>query len=113
MNAKAALILHLLNGETLNVKNVFKNIGYTNAAREISRMVETPFNVVCHRERKEGTSRYGQPVTWFDYTLPKTPQNADGILKMREYLAEHYKSQPCAPEAAKNGIRQSLVNFGD
>lgn len=85
MTAKAALCYHLLKGEVLNVKNVFTSIGLTNASREISRMIEKPFNVRVSREEKEGKSRYNQRVTWFDYKLEFNDRNEEGIKKMREY----------------------------
>ena len=86
MTARSALCQHLLNGEILNVKNVFHTIGYTNCAREISRMIEKPFGVIVSRVRKEGKSRYGQTVTWFDYHLNRTDYNKTGIEKMEAYL---------------------------
>lgn len=86
MTAKAALCKALLDGRVLNVKNCFTTIGLTNCAREISRMIEQPFNVHVSRIRREGTSKYGQPVNWMDYRLNKTPYNEDGIKKMVEYF---------------------------
>lgn len=86
MTAKASLCLHLLNGEVLNIKNVFNTIGYTNCPREISRMVEKPFGVEVSRTKREGKSKYGQPVTWFDYRLNRTEYNKEGIEKMKEYV---------------------------
>ena len=92
MTAKAALCKALLDGETLNVKNVFTTIGLTNAAREISRMVEKPFGVEVSRVHREGSSRYGQAVTWTDYHLNTfTDRNKEGVEKMREYVKQHSK----------------------
>ena len=89
MTAKAALCKHLLAGEILNIKNCFTMIGLTNCPREISRMIEKPFGVIISRTRMEGKSRYGQPVTWYDYRLnPKIDGNAEGIKKMAEYLIQ-------------------------
>ncbi len=95
MNAKAALCKYLLGGKTLNIKNVFNIIGLTNAPREISRMVEnnkTGFGVTVTRTPKKGRSRYGSPVTWYDYKLEKTNSNRDGIEKMKKYIIEQSKS---------------------
>jgi hypothetical protein len=89
MTAKAALIKHLLTGDIINVKTCFSLIGLTNCAREVSRMVEKPFGVIVSRMRMEGSSRYGQPVSWVDYRLnPMIPGNPEGIKKMVQYLME-------------------------
>lgn len=86
MNAKTALLKILLSGETVNVKTCFRDTGLTNAARECSRMVEQPFGVRLHRELKQGKSRYGCTVTWVDYTLPRTKENAEGINLIAKYI---------------------------
>ena len=86
MTAKAALCRALLSGKTLNVKNCFTMIGLTNCAREISRMVEQPFNVKIEKKRMDGKSRYGSPVTWFDYSLKDTEENREGIELMCDYV---------------------------
>ncbi len=46
MTAKAALALALLEGRVLNVSNCFKEIGLSNIAREIPRMIEEPFGLL-------------------------------------------------------------------
>lgn len=89
MTAKCALAKALLDGRVLNVKNVFTDIGLTNAAREISRMIEQPFQVVVSRTRMEGKSRYGVPVTWTNYKLNFTEYNKQGVQKLRDYVAEN------------------------
>lgn len=89
MTARAALCKLLLEGHTLNIKNCFSLIGLTNCPREISRMIEQPFNVQVSRTRMEGESRYGQSVTWVDYRLNKTDYNKVGIEKMKEYVKEN------------------------
>ena len=89
MTAKAALCKHLLDGHTLNIKNCFSLIGLTNCPREISRMVEQPFGVTVSRVRREGTSRYGQSVCWYDYHLNKSDHNLEGIEKMKLYVLEN------------------------
>ncbi len=86
MTARAALCLALLKGKVLNVKNCFTEIGLTNCAREIPRMVEKPFGVIVSRVQMEGKSRYGQPVTWVNYRLNNTEYNREGIEKMKEYV---------------------------
>lgn len=88
MTAKAALIKELLSGKVISIKTCFMTVGLTNAPREISRMVEKPFGVTVSRTQKEGKSKYGQPVTWYEYRLNKTEYNLPGIQKMIEYLKE-------------------------
>jgi hypothetical protein len=107
MTAKAALCLHLLKGEVLNIKNVFTMIGFTNCPREISRMVEKPFGVQVSRTRREGKSRYGQPVFWYDYRLNRTDYNAEGIQKMTEYVQSQISNPKTQREQqALNTIQQ-------
>lgn len=89
MTARAALCKHLLDGHTLNIKNCFNLIGLTNCPREISRMVEAPFNVQVSRTRMEGQSRYGQPVNWMDYRLNNTDYNKEGIEAMKKYVKQN------------------------
>lgn len=85
MTAKCALIMALLDGRVVNVKTCFKEIGLTNAAREIGRSVEKPFGVIVSRTKRKGKNRYGGEVTWVDYVLNKTEYNQPGIQKMIEY----------------------------
>lgn len=108
MTAKAALCLHLLKGEVLNVKNVFTMIGLTNASREISRMVEKPFGVVVTRTRMDGKSRYGQSVSWINYRLNRTEYNKEGISKMVLYVESQMEQNPKtqAQQKAKNIVQQ-------
>lgn len=89
MNAKSALIKELLDGKTISIMTCFRTIGLTNLPREVSRMVEIPFGVNVSRTRKEGQSRYGSNITWFEYRLNRTDYNKEGIQKMREYLAKN------------------------
>jgi hypothetical protein len=89
MTAKAALCMALLEGRVLNVKNVFKEIGLTNASREISRMIEQSFDVEVSRTPRKGKSRYGCDVTWVDYRLNKSDRNQPGIQKMIEYIEKN------------------------
>lgn len=88
MNTKAALCQALLDGRVINIKNCFETIGYSNAPREISRMIEQGFNVEVSKTPMKGQSRYGQPITWFNYHLNKTEYNKEGIEKMKNYVIE-------------------------
>lgn len=103
MTAKAALCKALLNGDVLNIKNCFELIGLTNCPREVSRMVEKPFNVHVSRTPRNGHSRYGQSVTWVDYRLNRSESNLDGIQKMEEYVREH-SSPKIDPKTALPGF---------
>lgn len=109
MTAKAALCQALLDGRVLNVKNVFQTIGLTNCAREISRMVEQPFGVKVSRTKKEGKSRYGQPVTWVDYRLNNTDYNRDGIKKMREYVSDQKATATPKTDKELNALKQASL----
>lgn len=85
MTAKAALGLSLLEGRVLNVKNCFREIGLTNIAREIPRLIEKPFGLEVSRTKRTGKNKYNQEVTWFDYRLNRSEHNLDGIKKLTEY----------------------------
>lgn len=89
MTSKAALCMALLEGRVLNVKNCFKEIGLTNIAREIPRLIEKPFGVQVSRTPREGKNRYGQEVIWTDYRLNSSEYNIEGIKKMQEYTEEY------------------------
>lgn len=88
MTSKIALCLALLDGRVLNVKNCFKEIGLTNIAREIPRLIEKPFDVQVSRTPKEGKNRYNRPVSWTDYRLNSSDYNLEGIRRMREFVEE-------------------------
>jgi hypothetical protein len=86
MNQKCAIIKSLLKGEVLSIMNGFKWFGCTNIPREIGRSIEREFGVTVSRVRKEGKSRYKQPVSYFQYRLNRTDHNLEGIAKMEEYV---------------------------
>lgn len=106
MTAKAALAKALLDGRVINIKNCFETIGLTNAPREISRMIEQPFGVQVSRTQREGKSRYGQAVTWFDYRLNNTEYNQDGIRKMKEYVNKELGSINVKTDNQKKELQQ-------
>lgn len=105
MTSKSALALALLEGRVLNVKNCFKEIGLTNIAREIPRLIEQPFQVQVSRTQKEGKNRYGQPVTWTDYRLNSSDYNKEGILKMKEYVEKHTPKSDLSKQSTKTEIQ--------
>jgi hypothetical protein len=87
MTSKAALCLALLEGKVVNIKNCFENFGISNAPREIGRSVERAFGVSVTKMPCAGTSRYGQPIRWYNYMLnPLREGNKEGIEKMRDYV---------------------------
>lgn len=93
MNQKAAICKSLLKGEVLSIMNGFKWFGCTNIPREIGRSVEREFGVEVSRIQKEGHSRYGQPVHYFEYRLNNTTQNQEGRKKMIAYVSEIEQSE--------------------
>ncbi len=106
MTARAALCIEFLKGSTLNVKNCVILTGLTNCAREVSRQIERPFGVKLNRIPKEGKSRWGQPVVWFDYKLPHNEENMPGIMKMREYVKEQLKKDPPKTDKQVSMLKQ-------
>lgn len=86
MNAKTALIKALLDGKTVNIRNVHSLTSYTNASREIGRSVERAFGVRVDRTHREGKNRYKVHCIWTDYKLPQNGKNKEGIKKMKEYV---------------------------
>lgn len=106
MTAKAALCIEFLKGSTLNIKNCVILTGLTNCPREVSRQIEKPFGVKITRTQKEGKSRWGQPVVWFNYKLHYNQENMEGITKMREYVKEQLKSDPPKTDKQINILKQ-------
>lgn len=94
MTAKAALISHLLSGKKVSIKNCYFDFGLSNCSREIIRMVEKPFNVVCDREHMKGISRHGQPIVWINYRLIRSKENSIGISEMTKYVMEKGNNKP-------------------
>lgn len=86
MNARTALCMALLEGRVLSVANCFKEIGLTNIARELPRMIEAPFGVEVSRIPKASKNRYGSPVSYTAYRLNQSQHNEKGIEAMREYV---------------------------
>lgn len=109
MTAKAALAKALLDGRVINIKNCFETIGLTNAPREISRMIEQPFGVEVSRTPREGKSRYGQSVTWYDYRLNRTDYNKEGIQKMIEYVNNETKNILIKTDKQKKQLSEAVT----
>lgn len=113
MNATAALCKALLDGKVINIKTGFSLFGVSNVPREIGRSVERKFGVRIDRTPREGESRYGQHVTWYDYKLNKSlPENKEGVAAMRLYLAENmgeYRPKTKEPQKAENDLLSELL----
>lgn len=89
MTQIAALCKALLSGEVISIKNAYFDYGISNISREIGRSIERKFNVEVSKVRKEGISRYGQPITWKEYRLNRTDFNQKGIFEMSKYIMEN------------------------
>lgn len=88
MTSIAALCKALLSGEVISIKNAYFDYGIS---REIGRSIERKFNVEVSKVRKEGISRYGQPITWKEYRLNRTDFNQNGINLMIKYIKSNSK----------------------
>lgn len=86
MNARTALCMALLEGRVLNVGNCFRQVGYSNIAREIPRLIEDPFGVEVSRVPKSGKNRYGSSIYFVNYRLNRAPYNEKGIEAMEAYV---------------------------
>ncbi len=109
MTARVALCMALLDGQVLNVKNVFRTIGLTNASREISRMIEKPFNLEVSRTPRKGKNRYGGDITWVDFRLNKSDRNQEGIKLMQEYIEKHSRKPETTQTEPKNDIKSNQL----
>jgi hypothetical protein len=104
MNATTALAKAFLDGRVLSIKTAFRDFGVTNLPRECGRAIERKFNVQLSRVRKEGKTRYGVPCSWYEYRLPTTPYNADGRLKMIEYIQKNTPKSEQKTESLTNKL---------
>lgn len=112
MNKKCGLIKCLLDGEVINVSNSIRMTGYSNPAREIPREIEKPFNVFVDKILIESKDRYGNYASWKNYRLFHTPDNKEGIAKMKAYLAENmgeYRPKKKEPQEIKNDLLSELL----
>jgi len=72
----------------LTIKTAFRDFGITNLPRECGRLIERRFGVQLSRVPRKGNSRYGVPVTWYEYRLPNTDYNQEGRRRMLEYVGD-------------------------
>lgn len=87
MNAIAAISQAFLRGEILTIKTAFKDFGVSNLPREVGRAIERKFDLRISKLRREGKSRYGIPVSYYEYRLNKDdPKNITGIEAMIKYV---------------------------
>jgi hypothetical protein len=69
MKSTIKLLQSLLEDKVLNCKTIMKDFGYSNASREIIRKIEQPFEITLKREKVSSKNRYGEPVTYLNYSL--------------------------------------------
>jgi hypothetical protein len=111
MNATVAISKAFLDGRVLSIKTAFRDFGITNLPREVSRLIEKRFGVQVTRVPRSGKTRYGIHARWFEYRLPKTEYNKEGIAKMREYVNKHYtEQQKPPPESFKDRNQLGLYD---
>lgn len=112
MNATAAISKAFLDGKVLSIKTGFRDFGVTNLPREVSRLIEKRFGVQLARVPKAGKTKYDVPCRWFEYRLPKTEYNKDGIERMREYVGKHFGqvAKPSGPEGFKDRNQLNLYD---
>lgn len=89
MTQKAAIIKALLEGKVLSTMEAFHYFACTNLSRELGRSVIREFNVEISKDRVNFISKYGQHGFYFRYRMKFIPQNAEGIKKMVQYIAEN------------------------
>ncbi len=93
MNKTAKLAQSFLNGEAISILTGFKRFFITNVPREAGRAIERKFNVKLDRKQKEFKNKEGDSGYYFEYRLLHTPENLDGIEKMRSYVSEQINEQ--------------------
>jgi hypothetical protein len=82
MKSTIKLLTSLLEGKILNCKTIMKDFGYSNASREIIRKIEQPFEITLKREKVSSKNRYGESVTYLNYSLLlKDKPKVNRILK--------------------------------
>lgn len=82
INSTTQLLQSLLEGKILNCKTIMKDFGYSNASREIIRKIEQPFEITLKREKVTSKNRYGESVTYLNYSLmAKDKSKVTKILK--------------------------------
>lgn len=82
MKSTIKLLESLLEGKILNCKTIMKDFGYSNASREIIRKIEQPFEITLKREKVNSKNRYGEAVSYLNYSLiPIDKSKVKRILK--------------------------------
>lgn len=82
INSTTQLLQSLLEGKILNCKTIMKDFGYSNASREIIRKIEQPFEITLKREKVTSKNRYGELITYLNYSLmAKDKPKVTKILK--------------------------------
>jgi len=97
MNKTAKLAQSFLNGEVISILTGFKRFFITNVPREAGRAIERKFLVKLDRKQKEFKNKQGDTGYYFEYRLLHTPENSDGIERMRSYVSEQINGQFTPP----------------
>lgn len=111
MNGKAALCQALLLGKVVSIRTGFLNYGITNVPREIGRNVERAFGVKCERIPREGKTRFDVACHWIDYSLKKTDENIDGLLKMANYVLKEFGEAKTEEEFRRTSRMESIIRY--
>lgn len=113
MTQKADLALWLLQGRKVSIMDGFKLFSITNVPREIGRSIERldsgGFGVTCERTKRVGVTRGGEPCHWMEYRLLRTKENAEGIERMKKYIASQMKKNPKTDAEAKIYKQAKLI----
>jgi hypothetical protein len=70
MTRKKALLLYLLSGKAVSIRNAYIHLGISNPGREVARLIEKPFNIRLKRKQMNGKTKYGSHCYWFEYHIP-------------------------------------------
>ena len=91
---KVALYKHMLYNGTLSIKTAYTDFGISNISREVRRLIEIPLDTELKRVLKKGTTLYGEPCYWFEYSATqmnkialKKALDTHDVIRFNEVLA--------------------------
>lgn len=88
MKSTIKILEVLLSGKFINCKTMLKDFGYSNASRELVRKIEKPFEIILRRDKINAKNRYGESVSYFNYSLnPKDKKRVERLIKMMNKAA--------------------------
>lgn len=111
MTMKAAIANYLLKGRVLTIMTGFQDLNVTNVPREVSRLIERPFGVIVSRTRRQIVTQYGEPGCYYEYRLNNTDYNAEGIQKMKEYVAKYIPEKKKLDPLSKSCSQTKLFEY--